>query len=166
MSRRIALPPLLALLCAAALGCSDAKLSNMIPGGNVATGRLDCWLTFEFESPPSGVDPRDVRVRFSSVALVEPAEFDWAYIASHDYLAKSEGAFGSGNTQAQHTTPDGAPPVGEAIKARFPLRAKQEIENAPSPLWLEAELWWGGKKQDSLKRTLEHVYESSPGSFL
>ena len=156
----------LSLFCCAATACSNAKLSNMVPGGNVATGGLDCWLTFEFDRYPDGVDPRDVRVRFTSVALQQPAEYDWKYIASHDFLAKSEGRFGSGHTRAEHTTPDQAPPLGEAIKARFPLQAKLKVENAPSTLWLKAELYWGGKKQDSAKRSIEHVYESSPGSFL
>ena len=30
---------------------------------------------------------------------------------------------------------------------------------------IEAELYWGGKKQDSERRTIEHVYASSPDGF-
>jgi len=38
-------------------------------------------------------------------------------------------------------------------------------KEAPATLWLEATLYWGGKKQDSERRTLEHVYSSTPGGF-
>lgn len=48
---------------------------------------------------------------------------------------------------------------------RLPLRAKRVIEDAPATLWLEAQLDWGGKKQDSQRRTLEHVHSSTPGGF-
>ena len=27
------------------------------------------------------------------------------------------------------------------------------------------ELYWGGQKQDSVKRTIEHVYSSTPGGM-
>ena len=64
--------------------------------------------------------------------------------------------------------PEAPPILGKAIKARFPLRAKPKIENAPSTLKLHAKLYWAGEHQDSISRTIEHVYESDsvPGSFL
>lgn len=136
---------------------SDASVSGMVPGGNVATGGLDCWLTLEFESLPDGIDPRDVRVRFESLALVEPAEFDWAYIASHDRLAKGQ-KFGSGHQPNEATRPDTDPPLGSPLKVRFPLNARRRIDDMPTPLWLEAQLFWGGVKQGSERRTIEHVY--------
>ena len=165
----------LAALCAGLAGCNvidivlgrDAKLSGMVPGGNIATGGLDCWLTFEFDRYPESVDLTDIRVRFRSVALERDAEFDWRYIAGHDFLAGSRGsAFGSGHTRAKQTTPENPPPLGQGFKARFPLQARAVVENAPSTITLEAELYWGGKKQDSMTRTVEHVYGSKPGSFL
>ena len=54
-----------------------ASLTRMVPGGNVASGELACWLTLEFSRYPKHADLRDVKVRFESIALAEPAEFDW-----------------------------------------------------------------------------------------
>jgi hypothetical protein len=141
-----------------------AKLTKMVPGGNIANGELDCWVTLQFDRYPDGVDLQDVRVRFTSIALAEPAEFDWKYIASRDVTAAGSD-FGSGHRNADETQPGENPPLATPTKVRLPLRAKREIENAPSTLWLEAELHWGGKKQDSLKRSLEHVYASTPDGF-
>jgi len=141
-----------------------AKISKMVPGGNIANNKLDCWITLEFDRYPDGADLRDVRIRFESVALEAPAEFDWAYIASHDVVAAGTD-FGSGHRDAHETQPGENPPLGKPTKVRLPLRAKREIEDAPATLWLEATLYWGGKKQDSERRTLEHVYASSPGGF-
>ena len=135
----------------------EARLLEMVPGGNVGTGALDCWLTMEFRDYPEDADLRDVRVRFYSAALKKPAEFDWRYIASNDVKANGT-AFGSGYVKAQNTTPDAPPPLGEPIKVRFPLSARDVIEDAPSTLWLQAELYWGGEVQHSLRRTIEHVY--------
>jgi hypothetical protein len=162
----------LSLVSLAAAGCNfidvvrgrHAKISKMVPGGNIANGELDCWITLEFDRYPDGADLRDVRIRFESIALVEPAEFDWAYIASRDVVAQGSD-FGSGHRKAEATQPGGNPPLGQPTKVRLPLRAKRKIENAPSTLWLEAELFWGGEKQDSLRRSLEHVYASSPNGF-
>jgi hypothetical protein len=176
--RSPALEPLAAAVVALALaslavaGCNvidavrgrHARITKMVPGGNIGNGQLDCWITLEFDRYPDGADLRDVRVRFDSIALQEPAEFDWAYIASRDVAAKG-GDFGGGYRKADETRPGEKPPLGKPTKVRLPLRAKPKIENAPSTLWLEAELYWGGKKQDSERRTLEHVYASTPNGF-
>ena len=85
------------------------------------------------------------------------------YIAEHDYLAQSAGSsFGSGHVEAKNTSAESPPPLGEAIKVRFPLEARSVIEDMPSTLSLQAELCWGGKKQDSVRRTIEHVYTRDP----
>jgi len=162
----------LLLVALAAAGCNfidvvrgrHAMLSEMVPGGNIGNGELDCWLTLEFGRYPDGADLRDVRIRFDSIALVEPVEFDWDYIASHDMIAQG-GDFGSGYRKAEVTRPGEDPPLGQPTKIRLPLRARRQIENAPSTLWLEAELSWGGVVQDSAKRTIEHVYSRSPDGF-
>lgn len=162
----------LALLALSLGGCNvidivtgqGAEIAEMTPGGDIATGGLDCWLTLEFKGLPAGADARDVRVRFESVALEEPAEFDWAFIASRDKISAGD-AFGSGYHDNSATTAKTDPPLGQRIKARFPLKARYKIENAPSPLYLRAELYWGGKKRDSAKRTIDHVYAHSPGGF-
>lgn len=156
-------------LCAAP-GCNmvqaifaDAKIDKMVPGGNVATGGLDCWLTLEFQSYPKGVDPKDVEVRFRSEALVRPATFGWAYIAERDVVSKGA-KFGSGHASLESTTPDAPPPLDEPIKVRFPLQAKHRLETSGA-IWLYAELWWGGKKQDTVRRTIDHVYRAENAPF-
>ncbi len=150
----------LAAATLAAIACNpfaDARLTDMTPGGNVGTGELECWLGIEFEQLPEGVDPTDVTVRFESVALHEPAEFDWSYIAQHDRIPNG-GEFGAGYRDFAASSPGEAPPLGTEFRVKFPLRAKRQIEDAPDPLYLHASLYWGGKKQASLKRTIEHVY--------
>jgi len=142
-----------------------ATISKMVPGGNVGSGQLDCWITLEFDRYPDAPDLRDIRIRFESIALEEPAEFDWAYIASRDVVSGGSD-FGGGHRDASETQPGENPPLGKPTKVRLPLRAKRKIEDAPSTLWLEAKLYWGGKEQDSERRTIEHVYSSSPDGFL
>jgi hypothetical protein len=162
----------LAIASMAVAGCNfidvvrgrHAKISKMVPGGNIARSQLDCWVTLEFDRYPDGADLRDVRLRFESIALEAPVEFDWAYIASRDVTAAGSD-FGSGHRNASETQPGENPPLGKPTKVRLPLRAKRKIEEAPATLWLEATLYWGGKKQHSERRSLEHVYSSSPGGF-
>ena len=52
------------------------------------------------------------------------------------------------------------------IKVRFPLQARDVIENAPETLWLEAELYWGGDEQDTEKDVIDHAYSRTKGGFL
>ncbi len=137
-----------------------ASLTHMSPGGNIGDGQLECWLTLEFQRYPKDADLRDVKVRFESIALAEPAEFDWSYIARNDKIARGQ-RFGSGYREAEMTSPGKPPPLGEPTKVRFPLRAKKVIDNAPGVLYLEADLYWGGAKQDSLRAAIEHVYSRS-----
>ena len=149
----------------AALG-RHAHLSNMVPGQGINGGDLQCWLTMEFDRLPEGIDHRDVVVRFHSVALEHPVEFDWDYIAPRDFVVpEGSQAFGSGHRANTASTPSSAPPVGMPMKAKFILPAKPVIENAPDTIYLYAELYWGGDKMDTAQRTIEHVYESAPGSF-
>ena len=63
--------------------------------------------------------------------------------------------------EAEMTSPSRPPPLGEPVKIRFPLHAKQVIEDAPQVLYLEADLYWGGVKQDSRRAKIEHVYSRS-----
>ena len=138
-----------------------ARISHMVPALSDDPESLECWLTLEFSHYPEDGDLRDVRVRFESIALAEAAEFDWAYIAAHDKLTPREG-FGIGLHEAEITNAVSRPPLGHPTQVRFPLRAKPVIEDAPSTLYLEAELYWGGQKQHLLRQTLEHVYTDDP----
>ena len=155
------------LLTLAAASCNlidtrtsrHADLSHMVAGPSADPGVFECWLTLEFKRYPEGADARDVVVRFESIALAEPSEFDWSYIAANDKLTRREG-FGSGLHEAEVTRVDQKPPLGRPTKVRFPLRAKSVIENAPATLYLEAELFWGGERQHSARQTLEHIYAS------
>lgn len=140
------------------------RIVKMVPGANVATGGLDCWLTLEFTAYPPGADPTDISVRFRSIALEETQEFDWAYIADRD-VRTAGGKFGSGHADAPATRADAPPPLDESIRIRFPLEARTQIEGAPSTLWLEAEVLWGGQRMDAERRTIEHVYSRSGNDY-
>ncbi len=165
--------PLHLALCLGLLACGaacnliesnlarHAKLSHMVPGSTADSGELLCWLTLEFKRYPADGDLRDVKLRFESIALSEPAEFDWEYIAAHDKLTRRDG-YGSSLREAEVTSPVSRPPLGLPTKVRFPLRTKAVIQNAPATLYLEAELYWGGQKQDSMRQTIEHVYSTAP----
>jgi hypothetical protein len=151
------------LAAAAALlplaACSDARLSEMVPGSNLAMSKLECWLTLEFSKLPEGIDPRDVKVVFSSQALLSDITFDWNYIASQDQVPQG---FGRGFAPNEKTDPRRPPPLSQPIKVRFPLSAKPMVHHEGT-LWLEAKLFWGGKQQDSERRSIEHVYERKAG---
>ncbi|MCP3983118.1 MAG: hypothetical protein GY723_01940 [bacterium] len=141
------------------LGCQDASIDSMVPGGALMTGELECWLHLRFDEPPAGIDPTDVFVVFRSEALDEETEFDWEYIAANDVVSGTD--FGSGNRPNTDTTAATPPPIGETLKVRFPLDAKRRLTSASiGALWLEAELWWGGEQQDHSKSDIQRLYRS------
>ncbi len=150
---------LFVLLLLAAAGCSyfkSAVISEMVPGANPTRDKLECWLTIEFKKLPSGINPRDVKVRFTSIALDEPAEFDWDYIASHDVIAQGMMKGYKDNPDSQ---PGSDPPLGIPLKVNYPFKAKEVIElKQGEVIKLKAELYWGGKLVDSDETTIEHVY--------
>jgi hypothetical protein len=143
---------------------NSARITDITPGQSLSGGDLDCWLTLEFDEAPGGIDPSDVRVRFESVALLEASDFDWSYIAGNDVVSAGT-QFGSGYSPNSQTAAESPPPAGMPIKVRFKLKPKQKLENPPDPLYLQAHLYWGGEHEDSTRRTIEHVYASSPDSF-
>ena len=147
-----------------AITAKPVRIARMVPGGNVATGGLECWLTLEIGEWPSGAAADDLRVRFSGLALETPAEFDWAFVAANDVVAAGS-EFGSGHAPATATRPDAPPPAGASIKIRFPLDAKQEIAEAPDLLELDAEVLVGGRRVDHERRSIEHVYSRAGNTF-
>jgi hypothetical protein len=130
----------------------DAVLSNMVPGADLGLSKLECWLTLEFKRYPSSDEVRDLEVVFSSEALHREQRFDWEFIAENDFHA------GDGLEHAEYTDPEGVPPLGRAIKVKFPLRARQRIQVDNQRIPLTAEIYWGGVKQDKAERALSHVY--------
>lgn len=156
MRRLRPLPFALLLTWFVMTGCGNAKIDNMIAGGNLGTGELECWLVLKFDRYPDGVDARDVKVRFHSKALDDTPEFDWAYIAERDVTSGKE--FGSGNRPNKETTAASDPPLGQPLKVLFPLHAKRELETRTSAIWLHADLYWGGVKQDSMKEDIQRLY--------
>ncbi len=149
------------LLATPLFGCNPfakAELSDMVPGGHIGSGELECWLTLEFKNIPSGIDPTDIVVRFVSEALERPAEFDWEFIAERDIIAAQK--FGGGHQPNPATTPNSAPPLASPVRVKFPLYAKRRIEKqVGSQIWLRAELYWGGVKRDSTQRGIGHMYD-------
>lgn len=161
MSRFARIAVVLAAL--SGLACGQVSLSEMVPGGNVGTGELECWLTLEFSGEASGFDPTDVVVEFSGLALDEPTEFDWEYISTHDQIPQG---FMKGFAQNEATQPDAAPPVDMPIKVRYPLRARRRVYvDTGEDLDLTATVYWGGKQQGSITRSLGHMYAAEGSAF-
>ncbi len=159
------LPPRILILCLimvtlfSAPGCgllSDAKLSGMMPGMSDMMDKLECWLTIEFKRHPDNINLRDVKVVFSSIALFGDQSFDWQYIAANDQIAQG---LGKGYRPNEGSQPDQNPPLKTRIKVNYPLQARPRLEDLDETITLTAELFWGGEKQGSLSRTIEHVYE-------
>ena len=155
---RFGLPALLAALLLPVPGCSflrDAEISSMVPGGNLMTGNLECWLELTFSGAPSG-DPRDVVVEFDSIVMPAPQRVDWHFIAQHDQVRK--GDF-QGYRLNDDTTPDTAPPLETPIRVKVPLKALDRVQlDLGDDLELTATLYWAGEKQHSVSRNLGHVY--------
>ena len=61
--------------------------------------------------------------------------------------------------QTRGPQPDQDPPLKVKIKVNYPLHARPRLDNLDETITLKAELFWGGKKQGSLSRTIEHVYD-------
>ena len=144
-------------------GCGlfkQATLSQMMPGISEMMDKLECWLTIEFKKYPEGVNPKDVKVVFSSFALHNKQAFSWQYIAAHDQIAQG---LGKGYKPNEASQPDQDPPLKTKIKVNYPLQAKMHLENIEGVIELKAELFWGGKKQDSITTTIEHVYDRTRG---
>lgn len=151
---------LIILTLFSAPGCGllggDAKLSEMMPGMSDMMDKLECWLTIEFKKYPDGINLRDVKVVFSSIALFADESFNWQYIAANDQIAQG---LGKGYRPNEESQPDQDPPLKIKIKVNYPLRARPRLEDLDEAIVLKAELFWGGKSQGSLSRTIEHVYE-------
>ena len=155
---RLVTPALLAVLLFPASGCSllrDAEISSMVPGGNLMTGTLECWLELTFSGAPDG-DPRDVVVEFDSIVMPGPQRVDWDFISQRDLVRKGDFA---GYRKNADTTPDVAPPLETAIRVKVPLKALDRVQlDLGDNLKLTATLYWGGEKQHSVSRSLGHVY--------
>ena len=160
------LPPRILIFCLimltllSAAGCNllgGAKLSHMMPGMSEQMDKLECWLTIEFKKYPDNVDLRDVKVVFSSIALRADQSFGWQYIAANDQIAQG---LGKGYRPNEESLPGQDPPLKIKIKVKYPLRARPQLElDLTESISLKAELFWGGKKQGSLSKSIDHVYQ-------
>ena len=157
---RILIFSLIMLTLFSAAGCSllgDARLSGMMPGMSERMDKLECWLTIEFKKYPDEVDLRDVKVVFSSIALASDQSFSWQYIAANDQIAQG---MGKGYLPNEESLPGQDPPLKTKIKVNYPLRARSQMElDLTESISLKAELFWGGKKQGSISKSIDHVYQ-------
>ena len=81
MSRGLRRLLILLVLVVGSFGCVNAEIDEMVAGGHIMNGELECWLKLGFDEPPADIVPTDVIVRFHSDALDGVTEFDWAFIA-------------------------------------------------------------------------------------
>lgn len=139
------------------LGCGNARLSGMIPGMSKRMDKLECWLTIEFKKYPENIDLQDVKVVFSSIALHSDETYDWAYIAGNNVIPQG---LGKGFAPNEASVPGMKPPLEVPVKVRFPLSARPSLDlDLTETIWLSAELFWGGKSQGRIEKTIEHVYQ-------
>ncbi len=126
----------------------------MVPSPPPIEGQLNCKLTLEFNGISTRLDAKDVRVRFYSPALRHPAEFDWSFMAeSHSFPHSSQ-------PLRDHASRASSPPLGRAIRVQFPLAMQKDLPYETRPIWLQAELYWGGEIQDSARLALDSIYRS------
>lgn len=149
---------LFALLCA---GCSDATLSEMRPG--LKGSSLQCWLTLNLKRLPKSSDVRDLKVTFSSVVLYQDETFDWSYIASHDVTSVKRKGWTGEELESfvpnDDTTPEQDPALGP-MKVEFTLPSREKVQvKSGDDTNLNAELYWGGKRQDSMSRGMFLAYQ-------
>lgn len=114
-----------------------------------------------FKKPPRSGNPRDVKLRFSSVALERDAEVDWAYIAGHARHEDDTPIF-SGALPTRRDRPasaDADPPLGTPIEVTVSLPMKKEFEANRFDLLLTGTLDWGGVRQDTAKSSIGPFYE-------
>ncbi len=129
-----------------------AQLLSMIPPPPPVEGQPNCKLTLEFNDVPPQIDPKDVRVRFYSVAMRQPAEFDWSFIAANHTLPRSSLPVPRRGDRAA------SPPLGHAMRVEFPLAMRNDLAGVTGPVWLQAELYWGGEIQDSARMALGPIF--------
>ncbi len=113
-------------------------------------------MNLEFRKYPKDINLRDVKVVFSSDALVDTLTFDWHFIAPLAMVKKKTG--GWGRIKAEGFASHLDPRLKYPFDIRFPLKAKTELPPEAS-LVLRADLYWGGKKQDSVSKSIRYLYK-------
>ncbi len=157
MRGKIAVLLILGIWMAGCGSAGKAKIKEMIPGMSSTMETLECWLTIEFTKYPKSGSPRDVKVKFSSIALEGDEVFDWAYIAEHDVISLG---FMKGFKPNDASSPSADPPLDTPLKIKFPLSAKSRIElDAGQVIELKAQVIWAGEVVETRTTTIEHVYQ-------
>ena len=59
---------------------------------------------------------------------------------------------------AETTRPSEPPAPGTRISVRFPLAMRTDLEDASTPVRLQAELYWGGRIQVVERRVIDEIY--------
>lgn len=152
---------LLAVAVVVSSSCSDASLSEMRPG--LSSGGFQCWLTLKLKSLPKG-DVNDLHVVFSSIVLFHDEDFDWEYITTHDHQVVANKDW-MGNEQHNYvldaaTTPEDTPTPGMELKVLFQLPSQKQVEvHAGDDTNLNAALFWGNERQDTMARGMFLAYQ-------
>jgi hypothetical protein len=135
----------------------QVEITKMVSGMNAGMTGLECWLTLDFNAVPDG-DARDLVVVFEGEAVQGGQQrFDWDFIASHDVTSAGKRASNGA------TSPQSPPPVGQATKVNFPIRAMSHVKDSSYNMPLVATVYWGGVKQDSAQKSVGHAYTHESG---
>jgi len=150
--------------CQRLRGAGDLRINDMTAGGDIigqtmdADGELEVWLSIEFLNMPEGIDPRDVEVVFEGNSLGDrsPKSFDWEYIASKARQKRSDGRWG--RVAIKGLSPSVDPPLNQEMDIFFKLDLIPYVE-VRGDIYVKANVYWGGTKQDHKRRSISHMYE-------
>ncbi len=136
-----------------------AKIREMAFGG--AGDYPKCWVTMEFKKIPPGVDPTDIKIVFTSKTLVSsPVTFDWNFIAANAQVGTGDW---KPRVKAEGFSPGEPPKLNLPVDVYFPMTYQDKVNLGSNLEFLsvQAELYWGGKKQDTANATIEHFYKTT-----
>ncbi|MDY7230529.1 hypothetical protein [Hyalangium rubrum] len=148
--------PWMAACVVALMACSKAEISDVTPGA-ANVGAAEVWITLTFKELPQEGDPTDVELTLDSTVLGDQIVMSWADIAERDVIALGDFKGHAINTE---TTGDQPPPLGTPIKFRITLPYREEVKvKNTDDLMLHLSLSWAGKREDSDKEPIGHLYE-------
>lgn len=135
---------------------SRANLPNAgIREMTVAGHSLSGSLILDFRKVPAGVtNPCDVRIVFSGICLEKEIVYDWNTIVEKSSAVNTAegrpGAIAEGRP----------PPLKSPFRVEYALTPVTQIPQArlSDDIMLKADLYWGGKLQDSKEQATRHLF--------
>jgi hypothetical protein len=131
-------------------------LNAEIRGMTVAGHNLGGSLVLEFRKLPAGTtNACDIRIVFSGICLEKEAVYDWNAIVENSSDI---------NTPSEHPkgiVKDQPPPLKSPFQFNYSLPPVTQIPKIrmSDDILLTADLYWGGKLQDSKQQPTRHLFQ-------